>query len=130
MMPGGPCIGRFVKSAGADGGIALDTQDPVNTTALTTSLRLEIAKADKGQRCGIANDGYWGIPVTPDTSCRATFYAKAGAGFSGPLTVDIESKDGTIIHASASVPAVSGQWKRYTVALATGRWPRRSQTAS
>ena len=66
-----PVHWSVVKSAGADGQIALDTQDPVNTTALTTSLRLEIAKADKGQQSGIANDGYWGIPVTPDTSYRA-----------------------------------------------------------
>ncbi len=116
-----PAHWSVVKSEDSDGQIALDTDEPVNTTALTTSLRLEIAKADKGQRCGIANDGYWGIPVRPNTQYRAAFYAKAGGGFSGPLTVNIESNDSATVHASAILPAVGSEWKRYTVTLATGQ---------
>src|ERR1700730_4873503 len=90
-----PVRWSVVASPGAEGSIALDGDDPVNATALTTSLRLDIATAGPGQRVGVANEGYWGIPVTPNTQYRASFYARAVAGFGGPLTVAIESNDGT-----------------------------------
>ena len=63
-----------VNSDGAQGTISLDTDDPVNTNALTTSLKLEITSVTEG-RVGVANDGYWGIPVRPNTSYQASFYA-------------------------------------------------------
>ncbi len=40
-------------------------------------------------------------------------------GFSGPLTVDIESRDGKTVHASTTVPAISSDWKLYQVTLKT-----------
>jgi len=99
---------------------ALDTNDPVNTTALTTSLKLTIADAPAGGRAGVANDGFWGIPVKPNTTYQCSFYAKASDGFSGPLTVDIESRDGKTIHATTTVPAITSAWKQYQVTLKTG----------
>jgi alpha-L-arabinofuranosidase len=100
--------------------IALDQEDPVNTTAMPRSLRLDISSIEQGQRVGIANDGYWGIPVQPNTQYRASFYAKAGAGFSGPLAVEIQSRDGATVYASASVPQLDAQWKKYELTLKTG----------
>jgi alpha-N-arabinofuranosidase len=38
---------------------------------------------------GIANDGYWGIPVKPSTTYRGCFYAKASSPQSKPLTIGI-----------------------------------------
>ena len=87
---------------------------------LTRCLRLDITQAGPGRRAGIANDGYWGIPVRPSTTYRASFYAKAGPGFRGPLTVGIESADGAAVAADARTPALAGYWKRYTVTLRTG----------
>jgi alpha-N-arabinofuranosidase len=54
--------------------ISLDNTNPVNTTALTTSLKVELPG---GARAGVANDGYWGIPVKPNTAYRVSFFAKA-----------------------------------------------------
>src|SRR5579884_1841285 len=76
--PKKPVHWSVVASPGAAGSIALDAADPVNATALTTSLRLDITTAGPGQRVGVANDGYWGIPVLPNTQYRASFYARAG----------------------------------------------------
>src|ERR1044071_5817158 len=45
--------------------------------ALQTCLRLTVEKA--GSRVGIANEGYWGIPVKPNTAYRASFYIKGSA---------------------------------------------------
>ena len=76
--------------------------------------------AAAARRVGVANDGYWGIPVRPNTPYRASFYAKAAPGFAGPLTVDIESRDGATVYATAAVPTVTAGWQQYTVTLTTG----------
>ena len=55
------------------GKVSTGTVNPVNP-ALPVSLRLQLA----GGTGGVANDGYWGIPVRPGTKYTASFYAKAG----------------------------------------------------
>jgi alpha-N-arabinofuranosidase len=110
----------LVTSAGADGTAATDTSDPINSTALTTSLNLTISKVPGGGHVGVSNDGYWGIPVKSNWTYRCSFYAKASDGFSGPLTVAIESNDGKIVYTSAAVPSISGTWKHYQVTMKTG----------
>ena len=111
----------LVTSAGAEGTAAADTGDPINTAALTTSLKLTVARVPGGGRVGVSNDGYWGIPVRPNRTYQCSFYAKASDGFSGPLTVSIESGDGEIVYAFATVPAISDAWKRYQVTLKSGQ---------
>ena len=107
------------KYGGGDGAMSIDTEGPLNDQ-LGNSLKLETGSLAAGQRVGIANDGYWGIPVRPNTSYRASFYARAAAPFTGPLIVAIESKDGATVYATADVPAVSADWKQYTTTLKTG----------
>src|SRR5208337_1964555 len=63
--------------------VSLDTNQPLNA-ALNVSLKLDTSKASKKSPVGIANGGYWGIPVRSNTTYRATFYAR-GENFSGPL---------------------------------------------
>jgi alpha-N-arabinofuranosidase len=120
--------------------ISLDTNQPLNA-ALNVSLKLDASKASKKFPAGIANSGYWGIPVKPNTAYRASFYAK-GKDFKGPLTVTLfhvntnhaiityHSKDGsvtkgfeagfTVPGASATIPKISDKWQKYEVALTTG----------
>lgn len=109
-----------VEEGGGTGMISLDESQPIAGTVLRRSLKLDAARAAKGHRVGIANDGYWGIPVKPKTTYRVSFYAKSDGPGSGPLTVSIESNDGTKVFASASVPQVGNQWQKYTAALVTG----------
>ena len=68
-----PVHWSVVQDAGGAAAIALDQRYPVAATALTTSLRLDAARAAPGHRVGIANAGYWGIPVKPNTRYRASF---------------------------------------------------------
>jgi alpha-N-arabinofuranosidase len=110
----------LINSDGSQGDISLDTNDPVNPVALTTSLKLNIASVAAGGRVGVANDGFWGIPVRPNTTYQASFYATAHDGFAGPLTVSIESNDGQTVFASASVPGVTAKWQKFSVILKTG----------
>ena len=98
--------------------ISLDTNTVLND-ALNVSLKLDVSGAAKNSPAGVANGGYWGIPVRPTTIYHASFYAK-GKNFSGPLTVALTSaNDGTVL-ASAEVSGVSSSWKKHEVTLTTG----------
>src|SRR5271168_1205854 len=109
---------QLVEERGGVGSTSLDTGQPFND-AIPASLKLAVTQASGNQRVGIANDGFWGIPVRPNTPYRASFYAKAAAGFTGPLTVAIVSNDGASVHASAEVPRITQEWKKYEVTLTT-----------
>src|SRR4030095_8519295 len=108
------------KYDGGEGSITLEN-DPVPNTALTRALKLGATALKAKQRVGVANEGYWGIPVRPDAVYRASFYAKAASGFKGPLTVAIESNDGKIVHAKANVGQITSEWKKYSVTLRTAK---------
>jgi alpha-N-arabinofuranosidase len=114
-----PVHWSVVQDAGGGAAIALDERYPVPATALTTSLRLDAARAAQGHRVGIANDGYWGIPVKPNTRYRASFYAKTAGAGGVPLTVSIEGADGKTVYAQAVGGRIDGEWKRYSVTLTT-----------
>ena len=68
---------RIHWSVIGSGKVSLDDANPVNP-ALPVSLRLDLDNSTSG----VANDGYWGIPVRPDTTYTASFYAKGSGGFS------------------------------------------------
>jgi alpha-N-arabinofuranosidase len=98
--------------------IALDAAQPLNA-ALPVSLRLDVTAASAGHRAGMANDGFWGVPVKASTTYRASFYAKAAPGFSGPVTVAIESDDGATVYAKAEVSGLTTGWRQHTATLTT-----------
>jgi alpha-N-arabinofuranosidase len=102
---------------GAESSIALDQTQPINE-ALTVCLKLQAAG---GKPAGIANEGFWGVPVKPVTTYRASFYAKTSGKAGAPLTVSLQSADGATIYAQATVPKISAQWQRYAVRLTTGK---------
>jgi alpha-N-arabinofuranosidase len=109
--------------------------------ALQTCLRLTVEKA--AGRVGIANEGYWGIPVKPASTYKASFYVKGSGSFqpprrpgaqptqaatpviedntAGPITVTIESNDGKTVYASGMINLEKSVfWKKYEVTLTTG----------
>jgi alpha-L-arabinofuranosidase len=100
--------------------IALDSKNPVNDK-LPASLRLTVTQATKDHPAGVANSGYWGIPVHPETQYRASLWARAEAGFAGPLTVAIVSGDGRTVYASGKISGLTAEWKKFQVTLKTGK---------
>src|SRR4051794_21282066 len=68
--PQTPVNWSITKYGGAERTISLDN-NPVPNTALTTALKLDAGSISGKQRLGAANEGYWGIPVKPDTTYRA-----------------------------------------------------------
>ncbi len=109
--------------------------------ALTTCLRLTVE--NNGERTGIANEGYWGIPVKPATTYQASFYLKGSGRMQPPrrpgapepatppppviedntpglITVTIESNDGKTVYATGTVNLVKSiYWKKYELTLTT-----------
>jgi alpha-N-arabinofuranosidase len=103
-------------SAVGSAALALDPAVPLNS-AIPGSLRVEIT-APGG---GLANAGYWGMPIKPSTRYRATVHAKASAGYSGTLTVSLQSKDGSVVYASTKLKRLSGDWQALEAVLKTKR---------
>ena len=101
--------------------IVLDRNQPLNP-ALNVSLKVDATTASEKAPEGIANRGYWGIPVKPDTTYRASFYAKSD-NFHGPLTVALVSTNGETVLASGKVRKISSDWQKYTVTLKTKNVP-------
>ena len=99
--------------------LSLDKSNPLNK-ALTQSLRVDLGGADGHRASGVSNNGYWGIPVTPDQTYSAQFFAMGTKGFRGPLTVSVVSSDGSTVYATAQVNGVTDAWKQFSAKLKTG----------
>jgi alpha-L-arabinofuranosidase len=119
-----PVYWSAVADKGSSATIALDTSQPLNS-ANPVSLKLSVSSLPAGGRAGIANDGYFGIPVTPATTYHLSFSAKADASFSGPLTASLENSTGQV-WATAKIPAVTASWAKYTATLTTAKGIRSS----
>lgn len=101
--------------------LTLDSAVPLNT-AIPGSLRVEFPVATSATApAGLANAGWWGMPITPATSYRATVHAKAAAGFSGPLVVSLQSNDGAVVFAEATIKKLSADWQAHALTLKTKR---------
>ena len=115
-----PVHWSVVSQNGGGATIALDPANPLNDK-LTTSLRVNVLNASKGSPAGVANDGYWGIPVQPKTTYHAAIWVKAAASGLGPMTVSIISDDGSTVYASGKLLQLAASWNRYEVTLKTGK---------
>jgi alpha-L-arabinofuranosidase len=114
----------------ADDGVAatasIDTTTPLNDQ-LTQSLKLEVSTIAAGQRAGMANIGYFGIPAVPGQTYKVSFFAKATT--SVPITVDLESDDGSIVYGSATVRGIGKTWKQHHTTLKVPKSATLSTTA-
>lgn len=106
----------LIKAVADSSAITLDYKHPVND-ALTACIRFDLAT--NGKNTGLANDGFWGIPVFPSTAYQGSFYAMTDGGSAGPITVDIESADGKSTFATANVTGVGSTWKKFTFKFTT-----------
>ncbi|HEY2348342.1 MAG TPA: hypothetical protein VGH64_04975, partial [Puia sp.] len=60
--------------AASEDNIPFDERGQAINGALPTCLRLTVEKA--AGKAGIANEGYWGIPVKPSSTYKASLYIK------------------------------------------------------
>jgi alpha-N-arabinofuranosidase len=115
-----PVHWSVMTEPGAAASMALDPQQSFNDQ-LSTSLRLTVTSAAEGHLAGLANSGYWGIPIQPHTRYHAAILAKAGGQFMAPVTVSLESDDGQTIYARESFSGLTADWHKFEVTLKTGK---------
>src|ERR1019366_59156 len=88
--------------------------------ALKNSIRLDVQQASPENQAGILNVGFWGMALRPNTEYKGSFYAKAGAGDIGPVTVSlVQDQTGKSV-ATATVSGLSTDWKQYEFTMKTG----------
>ncbi len=92
--------------------VSTDRTNPVNA-ALPVNLRLDL----EGGTGGVANDGYWGVPIRPNTRYTANFYARGTDGFSGPITASLMLDDGDVVIAKTETQPISNTWQMYKVTI-------------
>ena len=109
-----------VADGGASATPVLDSAVGLNS-ALTRSLRLDFAGVASGQRAGMANGGYFGVPIVPGQTYRVSFFAKATSGFDAPLTVALESSDGSTAYAMARLHGLGASWRQFETVLCVPR---------
>ncbi len=90
------------------------------SSALNTSLRLDVEKADEHNQAGTLNVGYWGMALHSATSYKGSYYAKADSADLGPVTVSLVGDNTGKIIATATGPAPTTTWKKYDFTLKTG----------
>jgi alpha-N-arabinofuranosidase len=66
---------------------------------------------------GVANEGYWGIPVRPSTSYRLEVWAKSEPGLS--IQATIESPSGSTTFGRVRLKPGDGQWQKLAATLGT-----------
>jgi len=115
-----PVHWSVVAENGAEASITLDSASPVNDK-LTTSLRLRVTKASRENPAGVANSGYWGIPVLSGATYHATILAGVETNFPGPVTVSIVSDDGHTIYATDKFTGLTKGWRNFEATLKTGK---------
>jgi alpha-N-arabinofuranosidase len=97
-----------------------DTAGP--SAVLTRSLKVSVADATASAPAGVENDGYWGIPVRPNTLYSGSFYAKTDSD-GVPVTITLQNDQSGAVAATTTVSGLSGEWKQYTYSLKTGDVP-------
>jgi alpha-L-arabinofuranosidase len=92
-----------------------DTAVPLNAVK-ARSLRIE-SNPKSGERAGVSNEGFWGIGVKKGETYEFSMYARAAAGFAGPVTVTLEGKDGAV-YGKAELNRLKPAWQRLTASIA------------
>ncbi len=90
------------------------------SSALTTSAKLEITKADANSRAGLLNEGYWGMAVRPNTKYSGSFYAKTDSTSGLPVRVALIADQSGQVLASTSVTIGGAAWKPYKFEMQSG----------
>ncbi len=120
-------------SSNAEATMSLSEKYPL-TEKLPISLKVNVTKAGTNAAVSVSNEGYWGIPLRPETAYRVSFYAAGNNAwqkeskedpepvlFRAPLTVSLQSTDGKTTYATATSPVLGGSWNKIDLTLTTGK---------
>lgn len=107
---------NFVTQGSASGAMSVDPTQPLNTN-IVNALKLTLSSG--AGRVGAANPGFWGMSFESNAVYNLNFFAMAAPGFSGPITAELESADGSRVYARASFGGLTTNWQRLAASLVT-----------
>jgi alpha-N-arabinofuranosidase len=87
------------------------------SAALTNSMKVTVKRADPANPLAIVNGGWWGMTVRPNTTYTGSFYARANADESVKVRLVSDITGKTL--ATAAIPSVGNDWKKYDYTLHT-----------
>ncbi len=90
------------------------------SSALRTSAKLEVTRADGNSRAGLLNEGYWGMAVRPNTHYTGSFYAKTDSANPLPVRIALVADQTGQVLASASTSIGSADWRQYKFEMQSG----------
>ena len=76
------------------------------SAALPRSLKVSVSAASEDAPAGVENDGFWGIPVRPQTTYSGSFYAKTDSD-GVPVTISLVNDSTGATAASATIAGLS-----------------------
>jgi alpha-L-arabinofuranosidase len=92
------------------------------SSSLPRSIKVTVTAATDAAPAGVQNDGFWGIPVRPQTAYSGSFYAKTDrAGVR--VTVSLVNDETGITAATATVTGLTTEWNQYRFTLKTAQVP-------
>ena len=108
----------FLLEKGASSAkLSVDSKDGPST-ALGSSAKLEVTKADTANPAGLLNEGYWGIAVSPHTRYAGSLFAKASSDL--VLTIGLVADQSGKILAQTTVALTGAGWNEYTFEMRSG----------
>lgn len=115
----------LVELGAASAKMELDkTTGPSQAIPLSLKLKLD-SSSPAGTGAGVANDGYWGIAVRPNTTYRGSVYAKMDGSSLVPVTIKLVNDVSGTVLASATIQPTA-DWKQHSFVLKTGVIPASS----
>jgi alpha-L-arabinofuranosidase len=109
-----PVQWSLVTNGVAAGSFAIDNSMPLSAT---NTQALKLTKSSGTGSIGAANNGYYGIPVVTGKTYNLGLYARAESGFSGNITVSLESSNGAASYAQGTISGLTSSWQHFTLSL-------------
>ena len=109
-----PVHWKFVKEGVADGEMSIDSIY-VLSEKNTHYLKLKVLHALEGY-VGVANDGYWGIPVRKGEEFDLSLYAMTPDGINRSLIAFLEAPDERVL-AKVAISTLKPGWQQFKVAM-------------
>ncbi len=109
-----PDFWSLTSTGTAGGSISVDTSLPLNTNN-HASLNLTMS-AGIGS-VGAVNGGFWGMSLLSGGTYELSFYARAAAGFAGPIQARLENAGGSRLYAQAAFSGLTTNWQHFSAAL-------------
>lgn len=113
-----PLPGWRLILADGQGEMTLDDSLPLHPSN-PHALRLGIAGVGAGGHVGVANEGFWGIPLCRGAAYELSLYARFSRDFAGKLTARLEDGAGRML-ASHEFDGLDASWKRLSCTMTSG----------